>query len=575
MQLEAHKKSEESVTFNFPPAPVRDPVKHNEKHMSFSRRMIESKHNDQNNLIFQKTLEFDDIVSQLVMTNFQLVKKSHYSFFLHLIIYPPANMDEKVYLFAHAEASSQALEDTVNYTMFPIKNAATTQEYLNCFMEIKADLLSKRVKAKRNILCVFDAFVRFSAENFEKLIILLNEEVISSLPDYKFCLLVSVIEGHQYSFQIKNMYLEKTPYFSFGSIFSEFLFKIFKGSSESYMFFSPDFFKRAVQHNQDYLGTLQNERQKWEIYKRLSVFKNKEAIDKFENDKVVREVIEASYRRFKFAIKMLYRLIEIGAKKSETEVSILIMNFVVSGFNELPLNLHQSFRNYDDLLATLRHIIDKEHYSDKFRGDNDWARRTDAFWKAVSGATAGPSEARATSAKGGFGVYQVADAKDRVDKIQQLFSQGKSPLTENWVALKKTVLNMFQSIVESHYKIVRDRAPFLLVDNYHELSVATNPDFYGSWYSILYNYNSPQDALFIVKCFFDVLKTRPEKCTVQEVLFAFQQLLKKHGSEEEDYMVDAFMYCQHLFEHLHFSKMTHKAVYFLEKNFFAKYVRKA
>lgn len=572
MNAEGPSKTEQSVHILFPASPIEGaPVGRTAKPGSLSRRLLENKQNDHNNLLFQKSMEFDEMVNQIIIRNFQLVKKSQFSFFLHLIIFPPANMDEKLFYFTNN--ASTVAEEQVNYSLFQVQNAGSAQEYLNRFLEIKAELQLKKSKFKRNILCHFESFVRFSADSFEKLIVLLNEEVISVLPEYKFCLLISVIEGHQYAFQIKNMYLEKTAYFSFASIYSEFLYRIFLGAKENYVFFGREFFTRAAQHNREYLGTLHFERKKWEIYKWLWVLRHAPQIDAFEHNKSLKEVVDASYRRFKFVVKTLRDFIEVAGKKSETEAPILVMNLLTSNYTDASLVMHPSYRNIDELLQRLRMVVDKGKYDYKFMHDVDWKRITGDFWKAMQGtsSTEKPTLSTLPNAKNGFALTQ--------DRMHALISQASNPTQDRWNKLKKAAFGMFETTVELHYRLLRDQAPFLLVDNYLELNCCVNPDLNGRVYRALFHFSNERDRFIMAKVFFDILKEKPEKCPVQEVLLTFQQRLRHvpafaNDLHLNDDQVDAFMYCQQLFEHLQMTRLTHKGVYFLEKMFFGKYSRR-
>ena len=575
MEIENESTPEDTVTFSFPQILSNENTKTDLKKNKekLSTKMLNSKSSEHNNLLFQKSLEFDDQVNQLIISNFQLVKKIHFSFFLHLIIFPPANMDEKFFFFANSGLVGNHTDDSVNYTVFKVASGIGIQHYLQEFLRIKTEIDHNITKVRKNVLCVFENFLNFGAENFEKLIILLNEEVISVLKDNRFCLLVSVLEGNQYSFQIKNMYLEKTHYYSHSVIFFEFLFEILKGGIGNYIFFSPEFFRKAIQHNKDYLGTLQFERQKWEIYKKIAIFRNKQKIDDFEENKTLKDSVDISYLRFKWALKVLSKFIRITSQKSESETSILIMNFIAGGYRESLLNYTAFFANKDEFFSKLPSVFPAVSTLKKFSNDQIFKKKTENFWKIIEGKIEQSANQGLSSVSVGNQVQKI----DRAELALGICKKQTNEFTTQFQRLKKCLLETFEGLVEGHFRFIAEKTPFLWVNDYFEFNAFVNPDFYGSFYRAMQSFNNPNEAMFVVKVFFDVLKEKPEKCSAQEIVLTLHGKLKAiphYSALDEDAVIDVYLYCQQLFEHFHLSKLTHKGVYFLEKNFFGKYGRK-
>lgn len=576
MKSEPEIINDNSVTFSFPKKSPEDIENKNKKNATFSWRLIEEQSSEHNNLLFQKSLEFDDQVNQQIVQNFQLVKKHHYSFFLHLIVFPPANIDEKFFFFTNLSSSSSSC-DSSNYTPIKIDNHNTIHGYLNQFEREKKAILSGSVKTKKNLLFVFDGFLTFSAENFEKLIILLNEEIISEMRDYKFCLLVSVTEGNQLSFQIKNMYLEKTPYYSYSIVFFEFLYQIFKGSEGNYIFFSSDFFGKAIQHNKDYLGTLQFEKQKWEIYKKIAIYKNVDKINELELNSNLRDQIDLSYLRFKFALKIMKKFIQIVTNKSDGDTAIFMMNFIVSGYKNFNLNYSSSVRNPDMILLKLKETYLEKRIFEKVKNDSLVKKKMQHFISLLSEGQNSETGSKNTNNLIGGASFSNEQFSERKEKMISYIGVQKNPFEVFFNKLKLTFSDAFESIVESHFRFLSEKVPFLLVKDYFEFNNIVNPDFFGTLYKTIHTFSGRDEPIFIVKVFFDILKEKPESCTAQEVVQLLQSRLKEipiYRDLDDDTIVDIYLYCQQLFEHLHLSKLSHKGIYLLEKNFFGKYGRK-
>ena len=170
-------RSDESVTFRAPKKKIQDPIV---KPSNLSYRLLHENSIRNIDLIFQKKFTFEEDIKEKILNNFQKTCNQDFKYFLHLIVLPPSNVDEKIIYFNNKKLISQKESTNYPFHICIVPKLAKIQDYINHLLGVKNDLKKEEIVKNTKVLFVFNETITYSSEDFERLIILINEEIVIS-----------------------------------------------------------------------------------------------------------------------------------------------------------------------------------------------------------------------------------------------------------------------------------------------------------------------------------------------------------------------------------------------------------
>jgi hypothetical protein len=538
--------------------------------------------------LFYHQTDFNMKIRDKILSNFRSIENFSKRFFLYLIVFRPENIHElnQSFFFFEKDIPCNESGETENmFRTYRIKSASSLTEYIDELKKIKSELSELEGCDQHKIVCYFEQIFILSAADLEKLIFLINEDIVNEFPNYRFNFLINIIEKYQFNFRLKDLFVERFDFTSKNSLFFKALIKMVKASQLPSPIFSQDFLGKIHRNFKDYCGTLMVEANRWSVYKELQYVQNYEEIEKILKQE--KFIIMAKEYNFKFSIGLkILKLIGkhfIGIRQDYLHEWMLN---VLTSKNKIDFSLYNTacVSNFNYLTEKLLLIGEKVRLRKK-NNENDACSFFTKIEEAIKEyrhllKNGRPKEDR--------NLPMVHDPRNSKDFIAHMILSKPTNSNQNSASLSRVYIELNEGIrkmVFDYFEFVLMQVPELLISDFEQLSSMVNPDITGSMFEAFDKLNIVNCPLYSARILFEILKNKPTRNNAISIFEEFKHSARdflencnststkgnKKSSNKKLKKIDLFIYNQQLFEHLKMTNLSHSNVYKLDKLYFSKF----
>lgn len=537
--------------------------------------------------LFYHQTDFNMKIRDKILSNFRSIEYKRKRFFLYLIVFRPENIHElnqSFFIFDRDGSSGESAEKESKFSSFKIKSYPNFDGYIEGLLKAKEEITALGPEGQHKIVCYFENIFVLAAEHLEKLIMLINEEIVEELPNFRFNFLVNIVEKYQFTFRLKDLHVERIDYVSKNSLFFKALIKMIKGSVLPSPVFSPEFLGKIHRHFKDFCITLMTESNKWSIYKELHYVENFDEIDTKLKDPTF--AAKARNHNFKFMVGLkilkLIGSVLLGVRPDYLHewMVIVISSRQSIDFNKFNSTTHESLNAFGRRIDELGSRVVQRDLDDSHNALKCFFQKINTHIKTYNEEMQSGQKVEALAI--------TPSSKNRREVLASLILSDSNLIKSYTGTLNEIYKELNQGIkltIRDYYDWVEKTSWEFLMSDFKHIESMVNPDILGSFYEAIRYFPSYESPLFSTKILFDILKGKQTRnnasaifeefsASVKLHLESLNQSLKESGVKNKTVFlksVDLFLYNQQLFEHLKLTTLTHSNIYKLEKLFYAKY----
>jgi hypothetical protein len=535
----------------------------------------------------------------IIISNLRSADLRSHRFFLYLIFFRPENIYELNQSAFHFEVKTPIVSNgqREKFMFFSISknDKGGIENYCENLRRLKSDLneiindTKETEEVGGNVVLAFVGLMALQIQDMERLVSILKEDLVDIFPQFKFSVLINIVEKYQVTFRIKNLHLQRIDFVAKNSLFYKILIKLIKVSLLPGPVFSQQFLSKIDRHFKDYCISLFKETKKWITYKEIHMIINFDKIHSASSTKKFKE--DARYLNYQFLVglKLLKCVLKSYFELHSEIIHEQIFTAIVQGkplnFEAVQGNIEDRFKNFKrDFNELEKKVKGFEGEKSNFELGSFFDVAQERF-KEYEDKKASGNASRAQKPSSGY--------KDRSDFMTQTImsinnNAGKLVVSSEGMQPIFNYLNKgITKMVFDYFTAIKKIEPAFLIDDFVKMESHVNPDMPGSMYEAFTSGHIKDTTLESSKQFFDILKSGTAVTRTVHVMNNFEwqiqsgHMLQKYNQILKDQTQrgkapsikpnDLFMYNQQLFEHLKLTNLQHSNNYKIEKLFFAKH----